>query len=432
MEAMVKLTGDLNLSNKISVKESSQYYNEKINIKEVNPQSNNKELREGENKSIIKQDFKEYSQTLNTQVEKILNTQDLRIIDFNDAIQNLKNIENNNGDVKEPSMYENFNKFFELQKNEIQKTKESIEKVFLAIKEGYTKTEKGTFISKETGEEKTQQELIEMVKTSVQEKVQTTREEFIQGIKNFKDIQVGENKDITVENILRITQSIFEPLQNITPFVDAINMMSSSINDGKNNNVINNTDENTLVDNSMKSVTTYVNEKVQPLFSQVIPEITKILSQSNDSIVTSISSIDSTNKEAILNNRELNNTLTDNTTKILQNENNTVTGKLVGQQQSPTPIQAQTPTYQPLENNVVEKYFKNVEKTTIEQKNGKVEQNVKFDSPLLMKIEVTGMPQNNREATNAFLRWIETDRRFGIAMEKAIVNRNFNLVEKLD
>ena len=115
-------------------------------------------------------------------------------------------------------------------------------------------------------------------------------------------------KNISVESINNFTQGIFESLK-IT--VSDVQKMFSETENVENNRLVTNTAKNIRISDTEKSTTSYLNQKVQPLAGQTSPEIVKILSQSNDSIATTLSEINNTNKDTVLSTTELNKNLSD-------------------------------------------------------------------------------------------------------------------------
>ena len=360
---------------------------------------------------------------------------------------------NNNELEKIYTTSETFREFIELQKNEIQKTKEEINNVFLSIKENYTKTDKGTFISKETGEEKTLQQIVGSAKDIAQERIDTVMGKIYETLQEISGTKGDLGKNISVESINNITQGIFEPLK-IT--VSDVQKIFSEKENVENNRLITNTAENVRISDVEKSITSYLNQKVQPLPGQISPEIVKILSQSNDTIVTTLSEINNTNKDTVLSTTELNKNLSDTTqietetndnftktvdnlisedksvTKVLENQNNTITGELFTQPQVPEYIQPTFTNYTPPDIAKVENYFRTVEeKTTNENKTEKKEQIVNF-GPLKIQFDVTGV--NNSQTTESILGFLKTDQRWIRAITDVVTNKraNYNLVEKLD
>lgn len=485
MEKMVGLSQNSNITNESSLRESVKYYSEKTASKVEGTPTTNQTFNESNNVSVLNQNFEEYLQTQKVEAENLRET------------------------------------FREMAEKQIQ-----------VIRENYTQTETGTFISKETGEEKTLTQLMEPVKDfafdSLQkllEKQSETLISFDEAVKGLEKNQRGEvgttGESITKTEVLSsIDTYINETLQSVSKNINNVNSNTFENNQnvlGGQNTVINNNElekiyansetfkefielqkneikktkeeinvtkgglgKNIFVESidgitenileplkitvsdvqkivSEKSITSYLNQKVQTLPGQISPEIVRILSQSNDSIVTTLSEINNTNEDTVLSTTELNKNLSDKTqidketndnftktvdnlitedksvTKVLENQNNTITGELFTQPQVPEFIQPTFTNYTPPDVAKVENYLRTVEeKNVTETKTIKGEQIVKFDSPLPIKIEVTGIPQNNPAATEAFLTAISRDRRFGLAIEKAITGRNFNLVEKLD
>jgi hypothetical protein len=338
--------------------------------------------------------------------------------------------------------------FIELQKNEIQKTKEEINNVFLSIKENYTKTEKGTFISKETGEEKTLQQIVGSAKDIAQEKIDTVMGKIYGTLQEISGTKGGLGENISVESINNFTQSIIEPLK-IT--VSDVQKTFSEKENVENNRLVTNTSENVKVNDTEKSIITYLNQKVQPLSEQISPDVARVLSQSNDSIVTTLSEINNTNKDTVLSTTELNKNLFENKpsvlgkyvateeipestniTKVLENQDNTINGGLFNQPQVPEYIQPTFKGYMSPDVAKVENYLRKVEeKTTNENKTEKKEQIVNF-GPLKIQFDVTGV--NNSQSTESILGFLKTDQRWIRAITDVVTNKraNYNLVEKLE
>ena len=452
METMVGLSQNSNITNESSLRESVKYYSEKTESKVEGAPTTNQTFNESNNLSVLNQNFEEYLQTQKVDAENLKET------------------------------------FREMAEKQIQ-----------VIRENYTQTETGTFISKETGEEKTILQLIQPVKdftTEFFQKFLDTQQGISKDMENTKEIISTKPAGELVEDtkILNIKTQLEEFTLSLEPVIDKFKNENVNINEitSSISNIMSNEKENKgelkpnevvknikIVKNEEKSIINYLNDKVQPLEIQTLPEITKILTQSNDTVAEKLNILENSNKETLLNSNELNkvtntqiqsqnennksliesnelnktiseqiqsqnknnevfkttvNNLVENdkqNIKVIEKQTNSITGELVDRPQVPEIVQPQIPKFKPIENINVEKYLEKVERTTIE-KTGKVEQTVKFDSPLPIKIEVTGIPTNNPAATEAFLTAIGRDRRFGLALEKAISGRNFNLVEKLD